>query len=152
MSDLLIRLITDAVRLFGRVHAFDLECPACGHIVITAASTALRAYDDRPASWARPTPRHNPEPRGTTKRLDVAWNPITGRFRCPYCGRIFATGLLVWEVTGPDRGLAPEDHVPTDPQREELKDRLGEGDRSAAYALPRIIVRRSGDRTNLRGK
>lgn len=155
MTDALKQILSDALRLFGRVHSFDLECPHCGKVLIARATVAsTQAYDARPAHLARPTPRPNGEPREKPgRRAELPWNPITGRFRCTTCQRVYGTGLLVWEVTGPDRGLAPEDHVPDQNQRDQLRDLLddGRGDRLGAVKLPRPYVRQSGDRTNLRG-
>lgn len=155
MSDIIARLLTDAIKLFGRVHSFDLECPRCGQVLMARSTgTSVQASDALPAHVARPTPRPKGAPRlEPGRRAELPWNPITGRFRCTNCQRVYATGLLVWEVTGPDRGLAPEDHVPDAGQRDQLRDLIdaGRAERLGAVKIPRQFARQSGDRTNLRG-
>ena len=117
--------IPEVLRFFGRVLSFDVECPACGTILEARTFALERDL----------TGQH---------RRHLPWNVVTGRFRCRTCERIYATGLLLYEVaqergTG---GAPPSDRHPTPKQREAMRAR-----RDALLVLGRKA--RGGDALNL---
>lgn len=93
---------------FGRLRAFDLECPACGEVYrINAGINSSRA-----GSGSRRADRR-------------VWNPRISRFQCATgCGRIFVLGIIAWS---PQQGqpVVPVDHVPTPRQALALRQQAG---------------------------
>ena len=86
--------LQSSTRLFGRIHAFDLECPKCGDL------HSVRA--------GRKTP---------------GWNPRAGLLRCPGCATTYQLGIVVYP-TYPGRPPAqetPQDWIPNPRQAAALR-------------------------------
>jgi hypothetical protein len=101
-------------RFYARLVPLELECPACGRIIVQELMTGIRKRK-----------------KGKGQKWEYlkhpAYNPVTGRLSCPYCGRTFALGVLAWETQkgGGDRPsdvrLRPADQYPTDAQKREIR-------------------------------
>lgn len=91
-------------RYFARLRAAVLECPGgCG-----------RLYDLRAT---RGTPEDG---QALTRRY---WDPLSGRFECPGCGKVFQLGVVAWALPrGPGQAI-PADWRPTLQQARWLRDK-----------------------------
>jgi hypothetical protein len=113
--------------VFARPIAFDLECPFCG------ALDVVRGVRGGGRRWRSPN-----------------FNPMTRRWTCRHCRRLFAVGLAVWPVarTGnrPGRGTLrvtePLDTRPKPEHRAPLRE---------LYGLVRQSAHRRGAPVNLMG-
>lgn len=93
-------------RTFARVLDFDVVCPQCGTIDCVRSRSRLPGWKAR-----------------------LRFNPITARWQCRACRRIYAVGLAVWPVrrTGnvPRDFGQPVDTVPNEFQRADLHELYG---------------------------
>lgn len=119
-------------RFFGRVYAFDCECPRCGQLIIAR---------DQSRSEARLRKQMYKKLKGHT-----SYNPVLSRVRCGGCGRIFGVGLLFWPVKRPGGrarkpALLPEDHKPNRRQLAML--------RQYSHGIWAEAITRQGDSLNV---
>lgn len=116
----------DGDRLFARIRSLDLECPACGKILVINEKTATTTYNRR-----------------------------TGRLQCPGCKTVYALGALVYPVTTGTTppGKAPDDWTPTIREALALRQSLAGflAPSKIAPRAPRNIALREGCRCQLAG-
>lgn len=97
-------------RFFARIDRFTLECPRCGQISQAHFDRAVSMVRRQQANQHRPdSTRHTGNKGG--KRL--IYNPLTSRFQCPACGRVFGVGLLLYPVAHRVASRQPVDTRPT---------------------------------------
>lgn len=89
-------------RLFGRIHAADLECPRC-HAVLSFG------------------PKHLTTTRARRRSAGWAWDPLFGRLTCPRCTAVYLPALCLYRPSAAGLVAAPADHVPTTRERLELR-------------------------------
>lgn len=92
-------------RTFAHVLTLDLACPHCG--------TVYGAPYGRPKSAAHHARHRSPV---------YGYNPVTGRFTCRTCERVYLVGVLFWRVS--PRAKRPADTVPTSPEAVALRRQL----------------------------
>jgi len=131
------RLPQPALRLFGRIDRFTVECPRCGKIIIATFNRHYSAIEAHALQRDRPTRPPRPlRPRKSAQAIrakqavqqkpttTMVYNPLTSRLCCPHCHRIFAVGLLLYSV-GQSAPQAPADQRPTWKQLLELRQTTG---------------------------
>lgn len=92
------------VKVFARVFAFDVACPACGCVIVT---------DHKRGGPRLPRRRSR---KHKTLYAEGPYNSLIGRLRCPNCRKEYGVGLVLWSVplTGNAAEIPiPEDWVPT---------------------------------------
>lgn len=96
------RRLERAVRFFGRLASFDLECPHCGDVYQVRLGGARRSG-----------------------QKDPNWDPQTARFRCTNkdCGRVYVLGIVAWPIIKAPRvaSMPPEDQVPSPRQLAQMR-------------------------------
>lgn len=100
-----------ADRFFARLDRFECECPHCGKLIYSAMDR--RAHTVRMQALRR-RQKDRLSPRSRRLRHAV-WNPCTQRLACPWCGKVYVAGLLLYPgPSSPRQPLEPPpDVVPT---------------------------------------
>lgn len=118
--------VPPADRFFARLDRFECECPSCGRVIFTVINNrTLPARLQAPAHL-----RRDAKQLPKSKRiLQAAWNPFTQRLTCPWCGRAYVAGLMLYPLNlhvYSQKALdAPPDTVPTSRQLAEMRRRAG---------------------------
>lgn len=99
-----------AGRIFARIDRFDVECPDCGKVIAGGLT-----------GRARLTAQKRIRTSGQIKQA-TAYNPVTSTLRCPFCGRLYQVGLILWPLHRSTRGWSiPQDQRPTTDQMRQLR-------------------------------
>lgn len=96
----------NALRLYGRIDRFTVECPRCATL-IRAAFKNIAQTRRQEAKKTRPSAK---DPGNPTVAV---FNPLTQRLTCPQCRRVFAVGLLLYPVASRMNPGQPYDTAPT---------------------------------------
>ena len=92
--------------IFGRPHAFTVECPACGDVLIIRGRQAASGN------------------RADFHTGDV-WEPRASLLTCPTCRRRWVIGLAVYAYEGRGRPVLPKDQTPSLVQLAKIRARVG---------------------------
>lgn len=96
-------------RFFGRLQAFEMECPRCGRLLLVGKGRTHDHLYNRVTSVMQ-CPKWNPRDETTV---------VT---RHPGCGMKFLIGIVAWPMRhGYQPKERPPDHVPTDRQLNEIR-------------------------------
>lgn len=91
-------------RFFGRLQAFEMECPRCGKILVVGRGKPHDHLYNRVTSEMQ-CPKMNPR------------DETTAVTRHPGCGMKFLIGIVAWPIrVGYQHKARPPDHVPDDRQ------------------------------------
>jgi len=112
-------------RLFARIDRFECACPACGQLIFADLDRKHLPKRMSDVSRARAAAKQRPTCESVSK---LFWNPHTQRLCCPWCGRIYTVGVVIYPVQHRGRRVttAAPDIVPTPEEVAEMR-RLGGG-------------------------
>lgn len=114
------RQMLPADRFYARLDRFQCECPSCGRVISTQFDEIRGPERHRSLSERRKAAKEAPKNKSVR---DLTWNPHTQGLKCPWCGRRYVAGLLLYPHRQGARLVrqAPPDTIPT--RRQDLETR-----------------------------
>lgn len=87
--------VPPADRFFARLDAFECECPSCGKLIFSSLHKRKLSVQLQQVAHLRQRARDSPK----AKRVwQAVWNPYSQRLACPWCGRSFVAGLVLYPI------------------------------------------------------
>lgn len=116
--------VPSADRFFARLDAFECECPSCGRLIFCSLNKHSLGVQLQNLAHLRRDAQHMPKAR---RIWELVWNPHSQRLACPWCGRSYIAGLMLYPVRPhAQRPLdAPPDTVPGPRELAQLRRKAG---------------------------